>query len=205
MYPSVVRHVHLSTRTNPAYWLVVGKGPTSERVGEVNLPLYHVLTLNHACQVTRPTVAHFVDAAAVEACLPRLRELDCKVAVPWHPHVDNKAGRKTLNEFPWAKELGKRLLTYNASTASGQSRCPGVHTVRLKYFSAVAAFNVLVMAGITQIHSVGVDGGTEYGAAFDQSDRLANGRTTFDDQLPELRAAVARRNATWVRLFADAV
>jgi hypothetical protein len=59
----------------------------------------------------------------------------------------------------------------------------------------------LLEAGIKLIHSLGVDGGTGYSAWFDATDKLANGRTTFDDQFPEIQRLLAKRpGVVWKRL-----
>jgi len=218
VFPAVVTHVHTLTRARPRPWLVVGKGPTADHLPAVDQTQYHVLTLNHACRVVpAPAVCHFVDVEAVDACKARLAELagtETAVCLPWHPHHKFRAGEMDLGDWldlGWYGDVlnpyraAGRLLTYNATTAHKLPRLPGCHTVTLKAFGAVAAFNILVLAGVTQIHSLGVDGGTGYGAAFDGVDRLANGRPNFDAQLPHIRAAVAARpGVTWVRLFSPA-
>lgn len=200
MIRSVVHVAHELIRGTKKNWLVVGKGPSSDLLAQVPLDGLLALTLNHACKIVTPTVAHFVDVDAYEQCAEHLAGLACHVCLPWYPHVNNRAGKKTLAEYPWATALGDRLLTYNATTASGRPKNPMVHNVRLRYFSAVAAFNIVVMCGNRDVRSIGVDGGTEYGSAFATDTKLANGRQSFDIQTKELTDALKRSGGKWIKL-----
>lgn len=194
MYHSVVHYVHKHTVADRRPWLVLGKGPSAMHLPKVDLDQYHVMTLNHACGLVNATVAHFVDLDAFYDCADHMRGMAC---LPWYPHVDNKAGKKNLDDLGLAPDA---VLTYNSTTASGRTKCPTVHTVRLRFFSAVAAFNIIGMAGMTEIFSLGVDGGTGYAPQFDQKDRLKNGRKTFDDQAGELDLAVKTYHMRWTPL-----
>lgn len=206
MTPAVT-HIRDHTLAHTRPWLVVGKGPSSDRVRAVDLDRYNVLTLNHAALVARPAVAHFVDVEALADCLAKLDDA-ATVCLPWHPHFRFRAGEMTLED--WAGHPGferlaylaaaGRLTTYNATTAGKLPRRPGCHTVELRRFSAVAAFNLLILAGVRVVHSLGVDGGTEYGSAFDPKTKLANGQASFDGQLPFIRAAVRAAKVEWVQL-----
>lgn len=194
MYYSVVHYVHKHTVADRRPWLVLGKGPTAALLPQIDTSKYHILTLNHACRAVTPTVAHFVDLDAYQECRDAISGMAC---LPWYPHVDSKAGKKHLDDLGLAPDA---VLTYNSTTASGRTKCPTVHTVRLRYFSAVAAFNIIGMAGVREIFSLGVDGGTGYAPQFDPKDRLKNGRKTFDDQAAELDLAVKTYHMTWTRI-----
>lgn len=202
---SVVDWVRHRTLADPRPWLVVGKGPTAAGLTEATAGKYHVLTLNHACQLVTPALAHFADLEAFHDCEERLAALGCACCLPWHPHVRNAAGRKTLDDYAHAvrrcqdKRLGL-LVSYNASTANTLPRNRLLPNITLRYFSAVGAFNVLAAAGVKEVVTAGVDGGTEYAPQFDPGTRLANGQKTFDVQLPELRATCRRHGITWVKL-----
>lgn len=196
---SAVDHVRELTAATPRPWLVVGKGPTADYICRVDADRYHVLTLNHACLLVPPAVAHFVDAEALESCRHQLLRLGCHVALPWHPHRKYRPHADTLADYPWAGEFGPRLLAYNATTAGRLPRHPALPMLRLRYFSAVAAFNVLIAAGVRNICSIGVDGGTGYAEAFDKKTRLANGQKTFDVQFAEISTAVKRNRVHWER------
>lgn len=203
---SVIDHVRELTKADPRPWLVVGKGPTSDYLCRVDLAHYHVFTLNHACQLATPAVAHFVDVDALEECrhlLHSLRAAGTHVVMPWHPHVHNKANAKTLEDYPWTAEFGTHMLSYNATTANTLPRNHALPHIRLRYFSAVAAFNILVATGLRTIYSIGVDGGSEYGQSFDKKTKLSNGRRSFDVQMPEISYSLHKNKCTWVRLEKD--
>jgi hypothetical protein len=106
---------------------------------------------------------------------------------------------------PVLRQLARdgRLLWYNLSSAApsgadqAQTQEPGQRpgarpdspVVRGRHFSAVAALNLLAMAGARTVRSLGVDGGTAYGSPFaDLADRtrLAGGQRTYDLQFPEI-------------------
>jgi hypothetical protein len=66
--------------------------------------------------------------------------------------------------------------------------------VRVKFFSAVAALNLLTEAGVRTIRSLGIDGGATYSQEFtDLKDKtlLANRRTSFDRQFEEIARTIA--------------
>lgn len=216
MIHDVVHYIHTYTRAHPLYWLIVGKGPTSDRIDEIDTSKYHVLTLNHACRIVEPTIAHFVDIEACHNCydvlFDRTETNGIRLVLPWHPHRDNKPGKETLlTEITKTKRGGmfwearryaelERLYSYNATTAGSLSKGHGLRTVNLRFFSAVSAFGLLALAGIRTVYSVGVDGGTEYGSRFDVKDKLSNGRKSFDDQMPEIAKIVRKYKMTWLQL-----
>lgn len=212
MILSVVRFVTSLQAVDRRPWLIVGKGPSVDNIGQVKLDDYHIVTLNHACNIVKPTIAHFVDIEALQKCTVRLSspaicEHETHICMPWRPHRGFKATRVTLEE--WAEKSSVTpalrrfsacsLLSYNASTDRfpKNSKLPAIC---LRYFSATAAFNFLIAAGITKIYSIGVDGGTDYAKCFDKSTKLANGRSSFDVQMPEIEAAIKFKQCKWIRL-----
>jgi hypothetical protein len=199
-------------------WLVLGKGPSLARLKPQDALQYSVMTLNHACLVARPDVASFVDWEACADCFPRLADASSyhgrpiAVCLPWHPHVRCRPTDQTLDQFqPAVAGLDRgsawlsagiqgRLLAYNSTTAGRLPRHPHLATVRVRHFGAVAAFNLLAKAGVREVASLGVDGGTEYDPRFDPKDRLANGHRTFDAQFAEINRTVKANKMTWRRL-----
>jgi hypothetical protein len=186
-------------------WLVLGKGPSFDRLGELGPAVRgrRTLALNHACLRAAPDVAHFTDLAAFLDCGPalglRVPDEAVRVALPWHPHVDFRPGRQTLLDqarrhpatLGWLLEQG-RLLSYNSTLAGRLPAHPKLAEVPVRLFSAVAAVNLLAAAGVRDVALLGVDGGTGYAAGFDPKDRLANGRPDFDAQFAEIEKAAAR-------------
>lgn len=204
MIRSVVELVANESRVSPRPWLLVGKGPTSDHAHKLDPARYHVLTLNHAFRLVPPTVAHFTDLATYRACAAEVAGLP--VCLPWHPHVSYRASPLSLADHATrvpalaALEAAGLLLSYNSTTAGRLPRNPELPTLRVRFFSAVAAFNLLAAAGVRDVHTLGIDGGTGYGRAFDTGNRLANGRATFDDQRAEIVRTTARNKMRWTRL-----
>lgn len=189
-----------------ADWLVLGKGPTAVRVAELPPQHYRLLTLNDAVRLAPTpllTFAHFTDYEAWRRQAGYVAERDFTAVLPWLPHQRMKPGPDTLlalcrrdRDLQWLLAQN-RLLCYNSTLAGPKKRRPGLGLVRVRLFSAVAAFNLLGAAGVRKVHSLGVDGGTEYAPCFDPAHRLANGRASFGPQLPELKFALKRYGMTW--------
>ena len=195
-------------------WLILGKGPTSDLVGRLTLSDYFVVTLNHACKLVRSTFAHFTDLEAFDDCCDHVKTSADAVIMPWHPHLGMKPSLMTLSDYtrPSAGSgyrpalawfaTGDRLFSYNSSLAHKLERCDKFPTIRVRYFSAVAAFNLLAYAGVRHVYSLGVDGGTAYGKAFDRKDRLANGRESFDIQFREIALTCKHTGVVYTNLAA---
>lgn len=208
MITSVVDFVRTHTLAHPRPWLVVGKGPSADYIARVDTREYNVVTLNHACRVVRPALAHFIDLEALAECEPHLTGVP--VALPWHPHRHFKPVAATLDDLAEQDGLIRRhyhtgipstlLYGYNSTTANKLARNIRLPVLRVRFFSATAAFAILCAAGVREIHSLGVDGGTGYADGFDPKTRLANGRKTFDDQTPEIERTVRMAKAGWTRL-----
>lgn len=200
-------------QADPKPWLIVGKGPTSDKVSEVNLSNYHVFTLNQACTLARPLVAHFIDIEPCIECLEGLMmsahvlrpDLPFYLCMPWYPHEKCAVTSRTLES--WLKKYEalqpEQLLVYNSTTAGKLPRHAAFTSVFVRYFSAVAAFNLLAGAGVRQIATLGVDGGCGYGQSFDLSDRLKNTRKSYDDQTREIKKTVAKYKIEWIKLYAE--
>lgn len=184
-------------------WLVVGKGPTAP-AAIAHAAGCHVVTLNHACRLVRPDLAHFVDVEAVCDCRGDLG--DAVLVVPWRPHCGCRPGPRTLDGYDWAAAAAARgrLASYQASTAPPDPSRPDLPRLRLRYFGAVAVFHLLAESGVREVWSAGVDGGRDYAAVFDRRTLLANGRGSFDDQFPEIDRLVRSYGLSWRRLPAAA-
>jgi hypothetical protein len=187
-------------------WLLLGKGPSFSKRGQFDLAPFLTMSLNHAVREQPVKVAHIIDADVVDhlgADLERNAEV---VVMPWRPHVRNNAGAETLEQMsarhPLLRRLDAsgRLLWYNLS--SGQAR-EGSPVVPVRYFSAEAALNLLALAGVLQVRSLGIDGGASYSNAFDDlKDKtlLANGRRSFDKQFEELAKTILRTGVDYAPL-----
>lgn len=171
-------------------WLIVGKGPTALR--SVDFSGYNVLTLNHACRIPpNADLALFMDIEAFYACLPYLIDSKIKVVLPWVPHENMRPSKHNLAHFVSENKLlsniysEERLFSFNSTTVPPAHHAAFLPVIRVRYFVAVAAVNILAAAGQRTVYTLGVDGGKEYAEGFDKSDLLKNGRGSFDIQFAE--------------------
>jgi hypothetical protein len=202
-------------------WVILGKGPTFKARSRYDLQQFNTLGLNHVCREQPVTVAHIIDLDVVDGCGEALANA-AYVVMPWRPHVrvagslssaltpSIKPGPETLAELthrhPVLRRLDTegRLLYYNLSTASD---CFGDSpVVNVRYFSAEAALNLLAAGGAGTVRSLGVDGGNEYSADFeDLRDQtlLANGRTSFNRQFEEFAKTIMTSGVDYAPLDID--
>lgn len=178
-------------------WTVVGKGPSVEQYIQEDFKC-SVITLNHACKHIKPTIAHFVDWDAYESCRDSLAP-GSLVAMPWHPHIRNKATEATIANLATVKDHANKWLVYDASTAMKLPKWGKRRFVTLRYFSATAVFDLLVQAKNQTIFSVGVDGGDKYAKQFSTDTLLSNGRKSFDIQTEVIRR-ICGATTVWVQL-----
>jgi hypothetical protein len=170
-------------------WLILGKGPSFALRDRLDMSGYRTLSLNHAAREQPVLLAHVIDLDVVDMIGTALERNARFLVMPWYPHVGNGFGTRSLAEMvedvPLLRrfEAEDRLLWYDLSTSPVRYGSDPV--VEATYFSAEAALNLLAMAGVRQVRSLGVDGGSAYSGAFDDlrdSTLLANGRTSFDLQ-----------------------
>jgi hypothetical protein len=179
-------------------WLILGKGPSFAKRKEHDLSSYHIMSLNHVVREQAVTVAHMIDYNVVDACGEAILTNAKYLVLPWIPHVNNRPGRRNLEELARMNTVLRklneqgRLLWYNHSMA--RERHGDSPVVRVKFFSAEGALNLLAQAGARTIRSLGVDGGAAYSQDFgDLKDKtlLANGRKSFDQQFEEIARTIA--------------
>ena len=170
-------------------WLMLGKGPSFAKRHAHDLKAFHILSLNHAVREQPVKVAHILDYDVVDDCAEAIRNNAEVLVMPWRPHVNFVPAVHNLAELAQAdstlqslNEQG-RLLWYNLSTAGEvHSNSP---VVRAEFFSAEASLNLLAIAGVHEVRSLGVDGGREYSDEFDDlksKTLLSCGQETFDKQ-----------------------
>ena len=188
-------------------WLIFGKGPSFSKRHVFDLSHFYTLSLNHAVREQPVTVAHIIDFDVVEACGNSLETNAEFVVLPWVPHVNNRAGGKTLLDLlPTSAVLQRldrqhRLLYYNLST--GQYERSGSPVVPVRYFSSEAALNLLTMAGVRQVRSLGIDGGADYSRDFadlKEKTLLANSRSSFNKQFEEIAKTILRTGVDYAPL-----
>jgi hypothetical protein len=191
-------------------WLILGKGPSFSKRREFDLSPYHTLSLNHAVREQVVTVAHMIDLDVVDTCGETIFTNTEYLVLPWFPHVNNLPGRRSLEELArmntvlrMLNEQG-RLLWYNHSRA--RERRGDSPVVRVRYFSAEAAVNLLAQAGVRKIRSLGVDGGAAYSEDFrDLKDKtlLSNRRSSFDRQFEEIARTISVTGIDYAPLDMD--
>ena len=113
--------------------------------------------------------------------------------MPWFPHFKNRSGTESLESLALRNTvLGRlkaqgRLLWYNHSLAHEMHGDSPVIPVR--FFSSEAVLNLLAAAGVQRVRSLGIDGGNNYSAQFQDlagTTLLSNQRATFDVQFGEI-------------------
>lgn len=170
-------------------WLILGKGPSFASRTGFDLSRFNLLSLNHAVREQPVLVAHVIDIDVVHACGHAIEKNAQVLVMPWYPHVHNLPGHRTLEEMaeelPVLRRLKAegRLLWYDLSTSAIRHGVGPV--IQATYFSAEAALNLLALAGVRRVRSLGVDGGSAYSRSFEDlrnSTLLANGRPSFDLQ-----------------------
>lgn len=170
-------------------WLIAGKGPSLERLAEYDTNEYHIITLNHAIKNTNALIAHLIDLDVLVDLRNELEANSALVVMPWFPHVNNQSGSKNLlrlaKEDPFIDFLisQDRLLWYNSSLAKEYH--PDYPIIDVKFFSFDAVVSLLASSGVSDIKTIGIDGGTTYSqqlAEYNDKTLLSNGRSSFNDQ-----------------------
>jgi hypothetical protein len=175
-------------------WLVLGKGPSFALIKNMDTSAFSTFGLNHVVSEMKVDIAHMIDLDVVEHCADVLLDNARYVLMPWFPHVNNKPGKRSLEQL--AKDvsvlarfaLQGRLLWYNKAGSPLQGSSPPVSVI---YFSAEAPYALLGMAGVKTIRSLGIDGGAAYAGNFSGlSTLLANGQPSFDKQFQEIAKSI---------------
>jgi hypothetical protein len=187
-------------------WVIMGKGPTFDRAGEIkNLDKqYATFALNHVCRQRHVFVAHMIDANVLDEIEDLEKKADF-VVMPWQPHYAFKPTAKTLEDVVAEKpvlqdlEAKGRLLWYNLCTGSAPK--PGSPVVAVHYFSAEAAVSILAMAGVKKIRTLGIDGGKKYSGAFKDIKPFRGGHTTFDLQTNNILQTVKKHGVNYAAFF----
>ncbi|MFN2499545.1 MAG: hypothetical protein ABR557_10700 [Pyrinomonadaceae bacterium] len=188
-------------------WLILGKGPSFSKCGQFDLSAFKTIALNHAVREQPVTLAHAIDLDVVTDCEAAIEKNAGALVMPWVPHVKNQAGAATLDsiipQLPVLRRLNEqgRLLWYNSSTS--ELRRVGAPVVEVRSFSAEAALNLLAMAGVRRVRSLGIDGGTSYSHAFQDlvgTTLLNAGHESFDRQFAQFAKIIQRTGVDYAPL-----
>tara|TARA_Y100000310_G_scaffold190427_1_gene190412 strand:- start:24 stop:623 length:600 start_codon:yes stop_codon:yes gene_type:complete len=166
-------------------FLILGKGPSIDRLDEIDKSEYITIGLNHIATREKLDVAHFIDYEVVDHCGEVLFDNVKFLMMPWHPNKGFKLHHKNIERLSKENEiLGRfrreeRLITYNR----GGTNCKfGGKLVFCLNFSGDTTFNLLSVHGQKKIYSLGIDGGKAYSASYSDREPLQNGRDSFDSQ-----------------------
>lgn len=175
-------------------WLVLGKGPSLERLQDFDTTPYLAFGLNHVVRFHRLCVSHAADIEVVMECADAIESNAECLAMPWIPNQNNRPGTRTLADWarslPVLARLGQqgRLLWYNRIGCTPRGDSP---VVPVRYFSAEAAYALLGRAGVRTVRSLGVDGGSLYATSFGNAPRVfGNGRRSFDAQSDQIASSI---------------
>jgi hypothetical protein len=188
-------------------WLIIGKGPSYSRLSQYDTTGFNKVSLNHVIREQRVVIAHIIDLDVALDCADDIDRNSEVLVMPWWPHVQNNAGDQILYEcveqHPVLKRLKEdgRIKYYNL--ASGRKHKEGVPVIPTNFFSSEAVVNLLTLAGVRKIRTMGVDGGNSYSDKFkDLSDKtlLANGHQTFDIQFKSIAKKMMNENLDYAPL-----
>ncbi len=186
-------------------WLVLGKGPSIDRLPKVDLVEYNILTLNHAIKAVAwdVDIAHFIDVEAFEDCATDVAAKANWLLMPTRPHVKMTLGpplESYLRSNPVAIAMhdDDRLVGYTKEPRSPVYKSPG--SIAVRYFSFEAALGILGEMGVRKVFTLGIDGGTSYGTAFIGLRPLENGRSSFDIQFEAAREICEHYKMTYEAL-----
>ena len=188
-------------------WLVVGKGPTFEKVRSVDLDNYRTISLNHTIVEIKSDIFHMIDLDVLYGIEEDIERNAKYILMPYYPNIDNKSCDQSLDYFLkqniFLREMDSqgRLLWYNSS----QSKMAHLNypIIPVKYFSADAVVALLVTSGVTEIWSAGIDGGNTYNNNFSHlNDKtlLSNTQNSFDYQFIAIASMLEKYKARFIPL-----
>lgn len=191
-------------------WIILGKGPSLDRLTLTSTTGYNTLSLNHACRNHPVGLAHIIDLDVIDSLGSKLLTQCWNVVIPYYPHMgwrphphltldDISKKNKYLSIL---REEG-RLYGYNLSTAAQMinKRWNDSPLVWASFFSAEAAVSLLGNLGVKRIRTIGVDGGKGQASAFTDLQNInTNG---YDAQWQGIRKSIKKFALDYAPLGAD--
>ena len=193
-------------------WLIFGKGPSFSLRNKFPIDNFQTLTLNDSVKYfNNNLVSIFIDFSAYERCREFLQKNKNSIlAMPWYPHFNFKKGKYNLRElcekYDDLREffLDDRLFWFDLDNCKAKKG--GFPTVTSRYFSSEAAIDILIKAGVSEIKSLGIDGGNIYSSEFTNISKeslLVNKQKSFDKQFSEIAKIINRKNINYSPLNHD--
>ncbi len=176
-------------------FLVFGKGPSFGLRDQYVLEDYILVSLNHVVREQKVDFAHIVDIDVIEDCEDCLFANTRWLIMPEVPHVNCHPTALVLDDFidttPVLRAFAEhgRLLSYPLWSA----RRHGFPSPVQGTFSGSVVINLLGRLGVTNVRTLGMDGGASYSRAFDDLTKrtlFKNDHTSFDIQFSEIRKSV---------------
>jgi hypothetical protein len=145
--------------------LIVGKGPSLDRIPEVNLKDYFSIGLNQVARIVDVDMSHTIHSEIVESDEMVFR--DSSLLTPYETQVGKGNWKDQKSLFP-------NHYFYNLSTHPPHSPAP---TVTIDGFSIHPVIELLAILGAKSFYTIGIDGGeTKY----------ANSVMGFHDQIENI-------------------
>lgn len=187
-------------------WLIIGKGPSYERVCEYDLDRFYTIGLNQVPLKIPVDYGHRMDYWGLDEYF----YTNCKLGMimPMYPHINYKPNPKnnlydiTIKD-PIAKKLRSehKLFWYNHSKSEIKNHAVGdTPIVNVRYFSSEAVFGILCIKGIREIRSIGIDKGNLYSRNFWDCNPLKNGQKNFDKQWITINNLIQKYKVNYVKL-----
>lgn len=196
---------------NAKPWLILGKGPSYERVKDIDLGGFYTCSLNHVVRQQWVDLAHIIDIDVVEACKDVLERNAQALVLPYFPHVNHDPTKRSIEDFvaemPVLQSMSRqgRLIWYNLSSARRLAGDSPVITAN--FFSAEAAVGILAACGARTIRSLGVDGGSRYAPSYKDLEGitlLANQHASFDRQFEGIARTIRATGIFYAPLHKEA-
>ncbi len=183
-------------------WLILGKGPSFKKYFKLEGE-FNIFGLNHVAELVKCDITHFIDEDVISL---KIIKNSKNILCPWHLHQNSNVKFKTLqyniDNDPIFGGCQNKIYWYNCSTWKNYPNGSIAEIVKVKYFSAEIAFQILGLLGEKKVYSLGIDGGNKYAEKFSKMGLIPfkNRRNGFDDQFKMIEDTLNQFNMVWERL-----
>jgi hypothetical protein len=172
--------------------LIAGKGPTLALIDKYLDPSEPIISLNHACELVLPRIAHFTDLQALLDCEEVVLASEFFVVVPAFPHISGAPTKLNILELASAHSIISELIVQDRLFVYAGSNSPNLWRLpefELRYFSVEPAYQLACLLGARLVNTIGIDGGSSYATSISNQGKrrlLENGQQSFDKQFVQL-------------------